>query len=197
MKRNFNVKRLVTAGAPQQFPRDGKPHAVLLGRSNVGKSSLVNALTGTSSARVSKKPGKTVTINFYDTGDFYIADLPGYGYANRSAGQTKDFSSLTDTYMRKSDAKRIFVQLIDLLVGPTADDMMMLEWLKANGERFFVAATKSDKPNAGERKRSLEKMFGEPLLSGITVIPVSSKTGEGVEQICATVTSMLRGAASE
>ena len=117
MKKTFDVKRLVTAGVPAQFPHDGKPHAVLLGRSNVGKSSLVNALTGSSAARVSKKPGKTVTVNFYDTGDFYLADLPGYGYAKRSAAQTNDFSSLTDTYMTKSQEKRVFIQLIDLLVG--------------------------------------------------------------------------------
>ncbi len=192
MKRYFDVKRLVTAGMPEQFPRDGKPHAVLLGRSNVGKSSLVNALTGSSAARVSKKPGKTVTVNFYDVGEFYIADLPGYGYAKRSSGQTKDFSSLTDTYMVKSKEKRVFVQLIDLLVGPTADDLMMLDWLVSNGERFFVAATKADKPNAGERRASLEKMAGEPLLSGIRVIPVSVKTGEGTEEICRTVSAMLK-----
>ncbi|MBO4217634.1 MAG: ribosome biogenesis GTP-binding protein YsxC [Clostridia bacterium] len=192
MKKLFDVKRLVTAGTPAQFPRDGKPHAVLLGRSNVGKSSLVNALTGSSAARVSKKPGKTVTINFYDTGDFYLADLPGYGYARRSAGQTKDFSSLTDTYMVRSKDRRIFIQLIDLLVGPTADDMMMLDWLVSNGESFFVAATKSDKPNAGERRASLEKMAGEPLLSGIKIVPTSVKTGEGTEEICKTVSAMLK-----
>lgn len=192
MKKTFDVKRLVTAGVPAQFPHDGKPHAVLLGRSNVGKSSLVNALTGSSAARVSKKPGKTVTVNFYDTGDFYLADLPGYGYAKRSAAQTNDFSSLTDTYMTKSQEKRVFIQLIDLLVGPTADDVMMLKWLTANRQAFIVAATKADKPNAGERRESLERMSADPLLRGVSVIPVSVKTGEGIETLCGAVAGLLK-----
>ena len=183
---NFqNVKFITTAASFGEILGD-RPHVVFSGRSNVGKSSLINALCGRKSlARVSSSPGKTIMPNFYDAdGKLYFVDLPGYGYAKWSGDQKKRWSALVDEYLSKCAAIALTVQLIDLKVGPTADDRTMLDWLARTGRPFIVAATKADKLNKSERARAWEKLTAEPLLqSAKKVIAFSSVTNEGVDEL--------------
>ncbi len=184
MKVNIqNISLKMSAGLPEQFPNDGLPQIVFSGRSNVGKSSLLNTLAGRKSlARVSSSPGKTITVNFYDVDKkFYFVDLPGYGYAKRAATDKKRWSGLTDTYLNKggAKAKRLFVQLVDMRIGPTDDDYMMLDWLDQTGADYIIVATKSDKLNKtdyNEAKAELEKL-------GARLIPFSSLKGDGKNEL--------------
>lgn len=164
-----NITLRISAGFPRQFPADPIPQIAFSGRSNVGKSSLLNFLTGRKSlARVSSAPGKTVTVNFYDLDrKLFFVDLPGYGFAKRSPEEQKQWSSLTDGYFTNNpnaDLLRLVIQLIDSRTGPTKDDEMMLDFLGRVGIPFLVVATKSDKLNAGERKRSEEILRSHPLI---------------------------------
>ena len=151
MKINVNNSRIaMTVGTHKQFPRDMRPQVALSGRSNVGKSSLINTLLGRKNlARVSSAPGKTITINYYDIdGKIYLVDLPGYGYAKRSKDSKRAWSTLTEEYFTKNpcrDMIKLVIQLIDIRTGPTEDDILMINWLIDNGVEFVVVATKTDK----------------------------------------------------
>ena len=168
MKINTNNANIsITVGNSRQFPRDPRPEVALSGRSNVGKSSLINTLLGRKSlARVSSTPGKTITVNFYDIdGKLFLVDLPGYGYAKRSPEDKKKWSALTDGYFTKNrniDRLALVLQLVDSRIGPTADDEMMLQYLSQCGIPFIVVATKCDKLNATERKKSEELLRSHP-----------------------------------
>ncbi len=186
---NLNrVTLKICAGKAQQFPRDTLVQVAFSGRSNVGKSSLINSLLGRKSlARVSSAPGKTITVNFYDLdGQLYFVDLPGYGFAKRTKEDQLCWSTLTDGYFTgwNPNAARLVIQLIDSRIGPTRDDETMLHYLMQTGSSFLVAATKCDKLNAGERKAA-EKLFADhPLIpAGTPVIFCSSTSGEGKEEL--------------
>lgn len=177
-----NTSLRISAGLKTQFPADPIPHIVLLGRSNVGKSSLINRLLGRKSlARVSSAPGKTITVNFYEVDKkFFIVDLPGYGFAKRAQADQARWSALTDGYVRSKEAsKRLFLQLIDCKTGPTADDLTMIDYLNATQADFLIVATKCDKPNKTDRAAMLQALeqFGVPVL------PFSALSGEGREEI--------------
>lgn len=177
-----NAELKITAGLPGQFPTDGKAQAAFSGRSNVGKSSLINALIGRKSlARVSSSPGKTITVNFYEVNrEFYLVDMPGYGFAKRSPEQKKQWSRLTDGYYTADGSHgtlKTVVQLIDLKTGPSADDMTMMEWLSSSGLDWFIVATKTDKLNKTERNKALEELG--KMVDGVDIIPFSSLNGEG------------------
>ena len=175
----------LTVGSAKQFPRDPKPQIALSGRSNVGKSSLINTLLGRKSlARVSSAPGKTITINYYDVDrKMFLVDLPGYGYAKRSMESKKSWSTLTEDYFLKNpseDAIRLVIQLIDIRVGPTEDDIMMINWLLENGVPFTVVATKTDKLSKAQLNAALQSLNNEYFFeTGIEVIPFSSVTKDG------------------
>lgn len=179
---NFNNCELVmTAGLEDQFPKDGLPQIALSGRSNVGKSSLLNKLVGRKSlARVSSSPGKTITINFYLIDKkFYIVDLPGYGFAKRAPADKEKWSKLTDSYFTSGRMNAV-AQLIDLKVGPTADDEMMLDFMNQNEIPYFLVTTKSDKLNKTDRHKALENLKNHPLIAAdTTIIPFSALNGEG------------------
>lgn len=182
------VNLKISAGLPKQFPADPVPQIAFSGRSNVGKSSLINTLLGRKNlARVSSAPGKTITINFYDVDQkLYLVDLPGYGFAKRSPEDKKKWSELTDGYFtsnRNIDRLCLVLQLVDSRIGPTADDEMMLDFLRAAGLPFAVIATKTDKLNATERKKNLEAIRNHPLIRGAEVIPFSSLKGEGKDEV--------------
>lgn len=187
----------ITAGLKSQFPTDALPQIALAGRSNVGKSSLINRLIGRKSlARVSSSPGKTVTVNFYEVdGAFYLVDLPGYGYAKRAGVDRARWSALTDGYF--ADGRSVnpnlcaVAQLIDLKVGPTADDLTMLDFLTRTKIPFFVIATKADKLSKTERNKAYAALCDHPALDRRRVIAFSAQTGEGKDEIVAEMEKYL------
>ena len=187
-----NVTLKISAGEPRQIPGDPLAQVAFSGRSNVGKSSLINALLGRKSlARVSSAPGKTITINFYEVDKkLYLVDLPGYGFAKRTFEDKQKWSALTDGYFtsnRNIDRLALVIQLVDSRIGPTKDDEMMLEYLAAAGLDFVVVATKTDKLNATERKKNLAAIESHPLIKGKTVIPFSALKGEGKDELWKTI----------
>lgn len=170
---------------PAQYPADDMPEIAFAGRSNVGKSSLLNLLTGRKSlARVSASPGKTRTINFYLVNDaFRIVDLPGYGYARAAKSVTENWGRMMESYL--SGRKRLLkvIQLVDIRHEPTAQDVQMYEYLRHYGLDGIVVATKADKISGSQRSKCISvirKKLG--LTAEDTVIPVSSlkKTGNDV-----------------
>lgn len=176
---------LISAGRPDQFPSGGVPQIVFSGRSNVGKSSLINTLLNRKSlARVSGSPGKTVTVNFYGIdGKLIFADLPGYGFAKRSYERKEGFSTLTDSYLTKCRDIALVLQLIDVKVGVTEDDRMMLAWLSHSGIPFCVVATKADKLNKTELANNVARLCSDPDIGAAPVIPFSSLKGTGKDDV--------------
>ncbi|MBQ9085932.1 MAG: YihA family ribosome biogenesis GTP-binding protein [Clostridia bacterium] len=187
-----NVNLKISAGLPRQFPGDPKVQVAFSGRSNVGKSSLINALLNRKNlARVSSAPGKTITINFYDVDKkLYLVDLPGYGFAKRNPEDKQKWSALTDGYFTQNkniDRLALVLQLVDSRIPPTADDEMMLEYLRSAELPFAVVATKVDKLNATERKKNLEALRAHPLIGDAPLISFSSLKGEGKEELWKTI----------
>ncbi len=184
-----NVNLKMTAGFASQFPTDPIPQVALSGRSNVGKSSLINTLLGRKSlARVSSTPGKTITVNFYEVDKkLFLVDLPGYGFAARNPADRDKWSNLTDGYFTKNknfDLVKGVVQLIDCRAGITKDDAMMLNFMNQAGIYYIVAVTKIDKLNKTERAASLDKIGNDPLIAeGTPIIPFSSLKGEGKQEL--------------
>lgn len=198
MKLNLNnVKLGLTVGNQKQFPRDPRPEVALSGRSNVGKSSLINTIVGRKAlARVSSAPGKTVTINYYDIdGKMYLVDLPGYGYAKRSMDSKRSWSSLTEDFFVKnpsSDALKLVIQLIDIRTGPTDDDIMMINMMLEREINFTVVATKTDKLSKTALREALDKLQAEYFEgTGITVLPFSSVNREGREDLLKIITDAV------
>lgn len=185
MKLNLNnVSLKVSAGLPKQFPADRLPQVAFSGRSNVGKSSLINSLLGRKKlARVSGEPGKTITLNFYDIDRrMYLVDLPGYGYAKRTFEDKQKWSALTDGYFTNNkniDSVKLICQLIDSRTGPTEDDYNMLEYMREVNLPHIIVATKTDKLNAAERNRFLEIIAEDELTADLPLIMYSAKTGVG------------------
>ena len=199
MKINTNFTELaITAGLRSQFPNDPRPQIALSGRSNVGKSSLINTLLSRKSlARVSSQPGKTITINFYNVDKkIYIVDLPGYGYAKRSQDSKRSWSNLTEDYFLKNpsiDTLKLVIQLIDIRTGPTDDDIMMINMMIDRNINFVVVATKTDKLSKTaltNELNQLQKNYFEG--TGINIIPFSSVTGAGKDELFPEITNNER-----
>ena len=185
----MSVQFLVSAASADQFPRDRLPEIAFVGRSNVGKSSLLNTLLARDDrrkeagrldrrqlARTSRTPGRTRTLNFYLVEKkFYFVDLPGYGYAKVSRRALEDWRRLADSYLLDRPPLRLVVLIIDSRHGATPLDEQMRQWLAAHGKPFLVVASKSDKLKAAERVRAfrtVEQQVG-------SVLPFSAKTAEG------------------
>ncbi len=190
MKFNVNNASIaITVGKSNQFPRDPRPEIALSGRSNVGKSSLINTLLGRKSlARVSSSPGKTITINYYNIDKkLFLVDLPGYGYAKRSLESKKSWSTLTEDYFLKNpsaDAIKLVIQLIDIRTGPTDDDIMMINWLIDCNVPFILVATKTDKLSKTACQEKIKSLHDEFFRgTGIEIIPFSSVTRDGKDVI--------------
>ncbi|MCQ2432670.1 MAG: ribosome biogenesis GTP-binding protein YihA/YsxC [Clostridia bacterium] len=181
-----NVRLVMSAGFSEQFPKDQLPQIALSGRSNVGKSSLVNTLLGRKSfARVSGSPGKTITANFYEVDrSLYLVDLPGYGFAKRPDAEKEKWASLMEAYFRDNQNIKLVIQLIDLKVGPTKDDDMMLKWLCDARMPYIIAATKADKLNVTERKKNLDLLATDQMvLEDTHVIAFSALKGDGRDEV--------------
>lgn len=198
MKINVNNASLaLTAGSQKQFPRDARPQIALSGRSNVGKSSLINTLLGRKSlARVSSSPGKTITINYYNIdGKLYLVDLPGYGYAKRSLDSKRSWSQLTEDYFVKNpsaDALKLVIQLMDIRTGPTDDDIMMINMMIDNGIPFALVATKTDKLSKTALENRITELHEEFFRgTGIEILPFSSVTRAGKDELWRAITEAI------
>lgn len=181
-------------GTFKQLPASTMPEIVFSGRSNVGKSSLINKVFNRKNlARVSSVPGKTITINFYSCGnDAKIVDLPGYGYAKVAKSEKTRWANMMEQYFNSGRDIKLVVQLVDMRHPATADDIMMMEFLEHAGIDYIVVMTKSDKLNKGEYKSRVENSRQElSFVDPENIIPFSSQTGENVDKIKAIIESCL------
>lgn len=182
-------------GTSAQLPPSVSPEIAFAGRSNVGKSSLLNKILNRKNlARVSSVPGKTVTVNFFECDGVKLVDLPGYGYAKVNFSEKKRWAELMEGYFNSSRSIALVVQLTDMRHPVSADDVDMLRFLKHNGYPFVVVMTKSDKLNKSERAARLEgireelREFGEDVVT----IPFSAQNGEGVEAVKSAIETALK-----
>lgn len=180
-----NVAFHCSYGISSQLPESSRAEVAFAGRSNVGKSSLINkVLNRKSLARVSSVPGKTATINFYTADDFYLVDLPGYGYAKVAKSEKYRWSELIEGYYAQDRQFALTVLLIDMRHAPSELDIQMVDFLVQKELPFIVVLTKADKLNKTETNQMMEvfrKQF--PYAEDLTIIPSSSEKGIGIEEI--------------
>ena len=187
---NFNsVNFEKSVGNLSQMPKDNLPEIVFSGRSNVGKSSLINKLVNRKSlARVSTKPGKTININLYNLKNVRLVDLPGYGYARISFNEKKRWSELVEGYFAKSKNIKLVVQIVDMRHTPSEQDFQMIDFLYSNHIPFVIVASKCDKLNKTQRNVRNEEFSKElSQYNDIERVPFSSFTGEGISKIKDTI----------
>ena len=183
---NYNLAKFERAyGIFEQLPESKESEIVFSGRSNVGKSSLLNKLFNRKSlARVSSVPGKTITINFYDVDGVKFVDLPGYGYAKLSKSEKERFAGLMEGYFNSNRNIKLVVQLVDMRHKPSADDYAMISFLQEMQIPFIVACTKADKLKVKEfQKRSAELLSELENVDENVIIPFSSQNGLGEDKI--------------
>jgi len=180
-----NITLAQVAGKTEQFVDDNLYQFAFAGRSNVGKSSLINSLLDRKAlAKVSSNPGHTVTVNYYNLDDkLYFVDLPGYGYAKRGGKNKNQLLSVTDSYFTQNpnvDLLKSVIQLVDLKVGPTSDDKAMIDFMNQLNIPYIIVATKADKLKKAEAKKALMKLKSNMIIKQDTlIIPYSAKTGQG------------------
>ncbi len=192
---NYNKVEFEAAfGTLKQIPQSDLPEIVFAGRSNVGKSSMLNRIFNRKNlARVSSMPGKTITINFFKVEDVRIVDLPGYGYAKVAKGEKRRWAEMMEGYFQSPRNIKLVVQLVDMRHKPSEDDYVMMRFLQDAGLPFIVAATKSDKLNKtqyNERKNALREELAE-FGDNLTILPFSSEKGEGTEELKKIIESVL------
>lgn len=176
-------------GTSGQLPVSDMPEVVFAGRSNVGKSSLINKILNRKSlARVSSQPGKTATINFYNLDGARLVDLPGYGFAKVSADEKKRWAELIDGYFEQDRDLRLVVLLIDSRHAPSKDDLTMLNYLIECEMPMIVVLTKIDKLKPTERKKRLAAFPDELDIDAEHMLPVSAENGEGTDELRAIIT---------
>ena len=185
MKVNTNkATLLISAVRKEQYPATSMPEVAFIGRSNVGKSSMINKILNRKNfARVSQKPGKTVTINFYNIDDkLMLVDLPGYGYAHASHGERKAMTEIIGGYLSERRQLLQVILLVDCRHKPSADDKDMARAIKSSGGQLVVFATKSDKLGKLALEKNLEMIIEElDLADGDILIPFSTQNSEGAE----------------
>lgn len=167
-----------------QLPEDNISQVAFVGRSNVGKSSLINKITNRKQlARISSTPGKTQSINFFLANDsWYLVDLPGYGYARVSKERRADWGKLIEGYLRERPQLRGLIQLVDIRHPPMESDIIMQEWVRAYDIPCYVVATKADKISRGKRAQHL-KVIKTGLGLHNDPVPFSALTGEGLDKV--------------
>ena len=180
---------IASAVKKEQYPDGGLPEIVFIGRSNVGKSSLINSLTRVKNlARVSSQPGKTQTINFYEVGakilsedrkSFYLVDLPGYGYAKTGKERRKIWAKFIEEYLLEAQELRFVCQLIDIRHEPMASDVEMFQWLVGHNIPVLIVATKADKIGKNARQKQIAQIKKSLGVQELSVLPYSSLKNEG------------------
>lgn len=192
-------KFVQSLSAFQSFPGQGLPEIAMAGKSNVGKSSLINSLTRNSKlARTSAEPGKTRLVNLYLIDEaFFLVDLPGYGFAKAPKQEKQKWADMIEGYLRASDnLKRVF-QLVDIRHEPTADDQLMVEYLRHYGIPFTVVATKADKLSGAQRSRSIPAICRKLAVQPWEVMVYSSKDGTGRDRLLELIESEISPNAAE
>jgi GTP-binding protein len=179
---------LTSAASPAQFPAPSAPEIAFLGRSNVGKSSLLNSLTGAKLARVSNTPGRTQTINFFavdiakpkDQPEMIFSDLPGYGYARVPLAIVGEWPKFIEPYLADRESLSLCICLVDSNIPPQKSDAQLVEWLEKNDRPFIVVATKADRISGNELTKSLKALSNE---FGVKPLAYSSKSGKGRDEL--------------
>lgn len=192
-----NVELETVCGITSVLPQNTCMEVAFAGKSNVGKSSLINALMNRKSlARTSASPGKTQTINFYNiNGELYLVDLPGYGYAKASIEIKQKWGKLIERYLHQSEALRAVFLLIDIRHEPSGNDKKMYDWIVYNGYHPVIIATKLDKINRSQIQKHLKMVKqGLQVLPGTVVIPFSAQTKQGREEIWEYIEELMSGA---
>ena len=181
---------VTSAARPDQFPSDGLPEIAFLGRSNVGKSSLINALTGHKGlAFTSNTPGRTQTINFYRiNGSMYFVDLPGYGYARVPRELTDEWRGLIESYLLDRRTLDLSLLILDARRGWMDRDLQLKQWLELHNRRYQVIATKTDKLNQSQQGQVLTRIRQE----NVEPLPFSAHNGRGVREIWQAITNTLQ-----
>jgi GTP-binding protein len=188
----------LTAMKPDQYPVSELPEIALVGRSNVGKSSIINTLLNRRGlARVSSEPGKTRGINFYNIDDtLYFVDLPGYGYAKVSKEEKASWGRMIETYLNKRKQLKMALMLVDIRHQPTADDRMMYNWITEMDLTHMVIATKADKISRGQVQGRLSEIRKTlDIKAGVELIAYSSETRQGRENVWKEIERALLGQA--
>ena len=187
------VKFIKSAVKPQDYPPPDKPEVAVVGRSNVGKSSLINAIFKRNIAKVSSSPGKTRLINFFLLNDkIYFVDLPGYGYAAVSKAEREKWKRMIEKYFHTRENLKLVIILVDSRHKPTNLDILMKEWLESLGIPYIVVATKADKLNQSEKAKT-KKIIKETLNlpKDISIFLTSSKEGTGIKELMSHVLNYL------
>lgn len=193
---------MTSAVKKEQYPEVKRPEFVFIGRSNVGKSSLINSLTRvTNLARVSRQPGKTQTINYFEVGlkidgseertDFYLVDLPGYGYAKTGKENRKIWKKFIDEYLLSSESIQFVCQLIDIRHDPMQSDIDMFRWLVTNGLPVLVIATKTDKLSRSAAQKQIARMKQVLGVPELDILPYSSLKNEGRSELLDSIATSL------
>lgn len=182
-----NAEFIISAVSPKQYPEDNLPQIALAGRSNVGKSSLINKFINRKNlARTSSKPGKTQTLNFYriNNNQFYFVDLPGYGFAQVSQSVKAEWGKFIDRYLSGCRAVRGVIQIVDIRHAPSKDDVSMYEWLVSKNLPTLVVATKADKISKGQWHKQL-KLIKTTLhtVPGQEILVFSAENGQGLAEL--------------
>jgi len=179
---------LLAASDERHFPKPSLPEIAFLGRSNVGKSSVINALVGSKLARTSSTPGRTRSINFFEIRragqprpELIFTDLPGYGYAKLSREVAQEWARFIDPYLRERPTLALCLALVDSNIPPQDSDRQLLEFLAATGRHHVIVATKCDRLSSNELQASLRTLRGE--YAGATIVPFSAKTGAGRDEL--------------
>ncbi|HJC13890.1 MAG TPA: ribosome biogenesis GTP-binding protein YihA/YsxC [Candidatus Agathobaculum intestinigallinarum] len=189
-----NVEFLRSAVKESDFPRDGLPQVVFAGKSNVGKSSVINKLLNRKNfARVSAQPGKTIHINYFVIDkQMYLVDLPGYGYARVSKAEQQRWGELMETYFAEG-LLTLGIQIVDIRHKPTRDDVTMADWFRASGQPWVVIANKLDKIKKSQMEGNLAVIRQTLLLpEDVPVIPFSAEKGDGRDQVLALIFDHVR-----
>lgn len=188
-----SAELIISAVRKEQYPDDNLPEFAMVGRSNVGKSSLINALLRRKNlARTSQSPGKTQTINFYLVNRaLYLVDLPGYGYAQVSWNEREKWRKMIEEYLLHRANLRGIIQLVDIRHPPTRDDLTMTEWLRHFQKPFIVIATKADKISRGQWAKHLRVARETLKLPPEGIIPFSAVTGYGRDEVWAALQELM------